>query len=46
MGKGCRSSNFYQCRVEIYGKVFASSEMSYQWQKAFLMGEEGLLNRS
>ena len=33
MGKVCRFSNFYPCRVEIYGKVFAS-EMAYQWQKA------------
>ena len=38
-GQGNKLSNFYSCRVEVYGQEFSSSEVAYQWRKAVFMGE-------
>ena len=44
-GKTCKLSNFYPCRVEIYGQVFTSSEVAYQWRKAMFMRERGVADQ-
>ena len=38
-------SNFYSCRLQIWGKVFSSSEKAYQYFKA-LFHEETLVKNS
>ena len=33
-------SNFYPCRVNVFGEVFKSGEATYQWRKAKFMGRD------
>ena len=40
--KDNKFSNFYPCRVEVFGREFSSSEVAYQWRKAVFLGEAGV----
>ena len=31
-------SNFFECRIQIYGRAFSSAEQAYQWKKAGQVG--------
>ena len=33
-------SNFYPCRVNVFGEVFKSGEAAYQWRKAKFMEKD------
>ena len=33
-------SNFYPCRVNVFGEIFKSGEAAYQWRKAKFMGKD------
>jgi ribA/ribD-fused uncharacterized protein len=46
MGKRCKLSNFYPCRVNIFGQVFSSSEGAYQWRKAMFMRDRGVAEQN
>ncbi len=35
-------SNFYMCKIRIYGKTFHSSEQAYQWAKLLFLGENSM----
>ncbi|KAK2155705.1 hypothetical protein LSH36_233g05049 [Paralvinella palmiformis] len=37
-GKNDVLSNFYPCRLYVYGMMFGSTEHAYQWRKARIMG--------